>query len=105
MKRDDKVDARVGDLVLEALQGRCEDPEAAKAAIMEALLPVVGARALRRRSESQLMSAFREGYLSGKFAGRMARWHSQVWRGSQMFKTLREPANDQLSARYDHYNF
>lgn len=105
MSRDDKTDERIGQIVLETLQGRVEDAEGLAKAIADALIPTLGVRAMRRRAQSQLMSAFREGFLGGRFAGRMGRWHAQIWRESQSAKAFRDSANPQAAAHFEKYNF
>lgn len=78
--------------------------------VMEALRPMIGAAAERRRSEGALREAFKEGYLTGQQAGRWSRWHALVWKHSALFKRLK--ARDEQSvqslasaAKYADFNY
>ena len=105
MTRDDKIDGRVRAIVAEALQGHVPDVEAAADAVTAALLPVMGAKAVRKRSEGDMMAAYKEGFFAGRLAGRSGRWHAIIWRASSIYRSLRDPAAERVAERYEKYNF
>lgn len=105
MIKPEKTGQRIRELILQTLDGKVPDATAITEDIMTALNPIIGEAALKRVGETNMMGAYREGFLTGRSAGRFARWHAQIWRSSQMFKSLREPVNDEAKARFDRYNY
>lgn len=105
MVNDNKMEKRLRALIEGALEGRTEDTDAAVEAVTTALMPIISPTAMKRAHESHMMGAYREGYKAGNIAGRFARWHTQIWRASQVFRSLREPANDQQAERFERYNY
>lgn len=91
---------------LEASAG--DDIESRADRILSALQPVVGAAAQRRRNESSMRAAFKEGFLTGQKASRFSPWHSVIWVNSKLFRRMREdtrtPGSDEAALRFARYN-
>ena len=85
-----------------------EDVDAKADRILSALQPVVGAAAQRRRNESSMRAAFKEGFLTGQKASRFSPWHSVIWVNSVLFRRMREetrkPGSDEAALRFARYN-
>jgi hypothetical protein len=85
-----------------------EDVEAKADRLLAALQPVVGAAAQRRRNESSMKAAFKEGFLTGQKASRFSPWHSVIWVNSVLFRRMRDetrtPGSDEAALRFARYN-
>ena len=107
-KFDERVRALVTEALTEALAGATPEAVAGLAdAVVMKLQPSFGAAAQRRRLVGELRAAYKDGFLSGRIAGRFARWHGEIWSRSQTALRLRRPtASDEAShSRYARYNF
>jgi len=109
MKKTETIDARVRDLVEQGLAEAILDEDqrnAAANAVMAKLKPVYGAAAMRRRMFSDMRGAFKEGFMSGRMAGRFSAWHSEIWNHSRLARGLREAVLPGAGAeiRYAKYN-
>lgn len=111
MRTNEAIDERIRALVAEAVAeigvGSEEQTGTVINAVMDKILPVCGAKALRRQTYCDMRAAFKEGFHNGKVLGRYARWHTQLFSQSSIAKALREPANDRSEgqSRYAKYNF
>lgn len=110
-RRKEPADEELKRLVAESLKDLGEDGAAEVAErVMDVLRPVVGAAAERRRNESALRDAFKEGYLTGQNAGRWSRWHAIIWKHSELFKRMRAQeerteGSVAAAAKYANFNF
>lgn len=112
-RKPDPQDDQLRGLIAEALashpdQDGGETRDALADAVMAMLKPVIGAAAERRRNQSMLRDAFREGFRTGQSLGRFARWHSLLWTHSAFARRLREKPNETTIAqqsRYAAYNY
>lgn len=78
--------------------------------IIDALRPVVGEAAERRRNEGVLRASFKDGFMFGKNAQRASPWHIAIWKASQTYTRLRRAqAGDESviahAAAFARYNF
>lgn len=107
--KDDQLKALIAEALGPHLDGAAEETSAVLVeAVMARLKPVIGAAAERRRNQSLLREAFREGFRTGQSQGRFARWHSLLWTHSAMARRLRETSTGATVAqqsRYAAYNY
>ena len=78
--------------------------------VMDAVTPLIGAAAERRRNESDMREAFKEGFFTSKRLGQFARWHTMLWRHSSMFQTMKAKSESTLQdqaaqSRYADFNY
>jgi len=110
-RRKEPADEELQRLVADSVRDLGDETAADVASrVMEVLRPLMGAAAERRRSESALRDAFREGYLTGQQAGRWNRWHALIWRHSALFKRMRAQDGQSVqsvaaAARYADLNY
>jgi hypothetical protein len=110
-RRKEPADDELQLLIADSVRDLGDETAADVAArVMDALRPVMGAAAERRRSEGALRDAFREGYLTGQQAGRWNRWHALVWKHSALFRRLRAKEDQSVqsvaaAARYADLNY
>lgn len=110
MKRSEIIDGQTRRLVETSVASIVTDEGQTSQivdAVMNAIMPHCGAEASRRRSESDMRSALKDGFLMGRNAGRFARWHDIIWRASETCKRMRTMAADKTGAaeRFSRYNF
>jgi hypothetical protein len=110
MATDDRIDGRMRELVQKAMAEAVPEDETARDRLTETVLahlqPAFGAKAQRRRLISELRAAYKEGFLTGRNAGRFSRWHSEIWNRSALAMKLRNPSKADADAqeRYARYN-
>ena len=103
------IDESVRNRILQTIEANASaTPEEKTDAIMKAILPVVGSAAQRRRSESSMRAAFKEGFVTGQKAGRFAPWHSYIWMYSLIRTKMKmgsiQPGGDEATLRYARFN-
>lgn len=110
MTGNEKIDERLKTVISDVLATMVPSDKLDKSVetMLEAMTPVVGAAAVRRRLSSDLRASFREGFMTGKLAGRFSHWHDIIWRNSSIFKLLKDSNNEEtqkIQERYSQYNF
>lgn len=110
MTGNEKIDEKLKSVVSHALSGMVPANKLDKSVetMMEALTPVIGAAAIRRRNASDMRASFREGFMTGKLAGKFSHWHDIIWRNSFIFKLLQESKDGEaqmIQERYSQYNY
>ncbi len=110
MTGNEKIDARLKAVISDTLSTMvpAEKLDKSVEAMLEAMTPIVGAAAIRRRLASDLRASFREGFMTGKLAGKFSHWHDIIWRNSSIFKLLKDSNNEEalkIQERYSQYNF
>jgi hypothetical protein len=109
MTQTERFDQRIRQLVEEAVVGVAGEDDRGRivAAVLAKLEPSFGAAAQRRRLVSELRAAYKDGYMTGRLAGKFSRWHGEIWNRSQTALRLRRPAakDAEADARFARYNF
>jgi len=102
------IDESIRNRIQEALDASAGSSSSEQAdLVMKALLPIVGSTAQRRRNESSMRVAFKEGFHTGQRAGRFSQWHSIIWAQSMLCRRFRteasrsDPREIELRSRYN----
>jgi len=108
MRTNEKIDARIREIVEASLRDAIPQDDARAAAVdsvVAGLEGTHGATALRRRLLSDMKAAFKEGFATGQRAGRYSSWHDAIWRWSTTNRTATERKLDpQDQSRHARFN-
>lgn len=110
MTGNEKIDAKLKDAISEVLASMvpADKLDESVGTMLGALTPVIGAAAIRRRIASDMRASFKEGFMTGKLAGKFSHWHDIIWRNSSIFNLIKESKDEEsqmIQERYSQYNY